>query len=78
MFQPVSRLLQPGVRFLRIPLPPVPTAFLAVRLPLPAALWAYPVPQVDAWPDETGCSIDRSLPGHAGPATVQYEAPGTT
>jgi hypothetical protein len=44
MFQPVSRPLQPGIRFLRIPLPTAPTAFLAVRLPLPAALWAYPVP----------------------------------
>ena len=44
MFQPVSRPLQPGVRFLRIPLPAAPTAFLAVRLPFPAALWAYPVP----------------------------------
>ena len=44
MFQPVSRPLQPGVHFFRIPLPTAPTAFLAVRLPLPAALWAYPVP----------------------------------
>jgi hypothetical protein len=44
MYQAVSRPLQPGVRFFRIPLPAVPTAFLAVRLPLPAALWAYPVP----------------------------------
>ncbi len=44
MSQPVSRPLQPGVRFLRIPLPTAPTAFLAVRLPLPAARWAYPVP----------------------------------
>lgn len=43
MFQPVSRPLQPGVRFLRLPLPTAPTAFLAVRLPLLAALWAYPV-----------------------------------
>ena len=44
MFQPVSRSLQPGVRFFRIPLPTAPTAFLMVRLPLPAALWACPVP----------------------------------
>ena len=44
MFQPVSRPLQPGVRFFRIPLPTAPTAFLMVRLPSPAALWAYPVP----------------------------------
>src|SRR5476649_848903 len=44
MFQPVSRPLQPGIRFLRTPLPTAPTAFLAVRLPSPAALWAYPVP----------------------------------
>lgn len=29
-------------------------------------------------PDETGCSISRSLPGHAELATVRYEAPGTT
>ncbi|MCT7066683.1 hypothetical protein [Salmonella enterica] len=46
MFQPVSRPLQPGVRFLRTPLPEAPTAFLAVRLPLLAALRAYPVPHV--------------------------------
>ncbi len=44
MLQPVSRLLQPGLCFLRLPLPTTPTAFLTVRLPLPAALWAYPVP----------------------------------
>lgn len=44
MFQPLSRPLQSGVRFFRIPLPTAPTAFLMVRLPLPAALWAYPVP----------------------------------
>jgi hypothetical protein len=44
MSQPVSRPLQPGIRFLRIPLPTAPTAFLAVRLPLLAGLWAYPVP----------------------------------
>jgi len=44
MLQPVSRPLQPGFRFLRSPLPTTPTAFLAVRLPFPAALWAYPVP----------------------------------
>lgn len=37
MSQPVSRPLQPGIRFLRIPLPTTPTAFLTVRLPLPAA-----------------------------------------
>jgi hypothetical protein len=40
----VSRPLQPSVRFLRAPLPTAPTAFLAVRLPLPAVRWAYPVP----------------------------------
>ncbi|MGF6813059.1 hypothetical protein OKW30_008276 [Paraburkholderia sp. Clong3] len=34
MFQPVSRPLQPGIRFLRIPLPAPPTARLAVRLPI--------------------------------------------
>ena len=44
MFQPVSRQLQPGFRFLRFPLPAAPTAFLTVRLPFPAALRAYPVP----------------------------------
>jgi len=44
MFQPVSRPLQAGLRFFRIPLPAAPTAFLAVRLPFPAALRAYPVP----------------------------------
>ncbi len=44
MSQPVSRPLQPGIRFLRIPLPTAPTAFLAVRLPLLATPWTYPVP----------------------------------
>ncbi|QCY09428.1 hypothetical protein ELQ88_00830 (plasmid) [Pseudomonas sp. MPC6] len=44
MFQPVSTPLQNGIRFLRVPIPAAPTAFLAVRLPLPAALRAYPVP----------------------------------
>ena len=44
MSQPVSRPLQASLRFLRIPIPTMPSAFLAVRLPLPAALWAYPVP----------------------------------
>ena len=29
------------------------------------------------WSDETGCSTNRSLPGHAGPATARYEASGT-
>ena len=43
MSQPVSRPLQTGIRFLRTPLPATPTAFLAVRLPLPAACRAYPV-----------------------------------
>lgn len=37
MLQPVSRPLQLGVRFLRIPLPTTSTTFLTVRLPLPAA-----------------------------------------
>jgi hypothetical protein len=27
--------------------------------------------------DETGCSINRSLPRHAGPVTARYEALGT-
>jgi hypothetical protein len=27
--------------------------------------------------DETGCSTNRSLPGHAGPVTARYEASGT-
>lgn len=44
MSQPVSRPLQTGVRFLRVPLPTALTAFLTVRLPLSAARWAYPVP----------------------------------
>ncbi|KRP85384.1 hypothetical protein TX25_28405 [Pseudomonas lactis] len=39
-----ARPLQAGLRFFRIPLPAAPTAFLAVRLPFPAALRAYPVP----------------------------------
>lgn len=33
MFQPLSGPLQPGVRFLRPPIPALPTAFLTVRLP---------------------------------------------
>jgi hypothetical protein len=28
-------------------------------------------------PEETGCSISRSLPGHAEPVTARYEALGT-
>ncbi len=28
-------------------------------------------------PDETGCSINRSLPRHAKPVTAWYEALGT-
>ena len=43
MFQPVSSPLQKGFRFFRVPLPAAPTTFLAVRLPLLAALRAYPV-----------------------------------
>lgn len=34
MSQLVSRRLQTGIRFLRTPVPTVPTAFLAVRLPI--------------------------------------------
>jgi|ERR1700674_608096 len=45
MLQSVSSPLQEGFRFFRNPLPAAPTAFLAVRLPSPAALRAYPVPQ---------------------------------
>ncbi|TXC86565.1 hypothetical protein FRZ40_02620 [Paraburkholderia azotifigens] len=33
MSQPLSGPLQPGIRFLRPPIPAPPTAFLAVRLP---------------------------------------------
>ncbi|HBP5770798.1 hypothetical protein EGJ64_22035 [Pseudomonas aeruginosa] len=33
MFQPLSRPLQPGVRFLCDPIPAPPTVFLAVHLP---------------------------------------------
>jgi len=44
MFQSVSSPLQESIRFFRIPIPAVHSAFLAVRLPLPAALRAYPVP----------------------------------
>jgi len=43
MSQPVSVRLQNGIRFLRVPLPAAPSAFLAVGLPLPAARRAYRV-----------------------------------
>ena len=43
--KPVSVPLQNGIRFLRLPLPTAPSVFLAVDLPLPAACWAYRVPQ---------------------------------
>lgn len=44
--QPLSIQLQNGVRFFLVPLPAAPTVFLAVHLPLPAALRAYPVPLI--------------------------------
>src|ERR1700676_396295 len=50
----VSTRLQGGVGFFRVPLPTVPTGFLAVPLPFPAALRAYPVP--------------REFPGSADPS----------
>jgi hypothetical protein len=31
----------------------------------------------EMWPDETGCSINRSLPRHAEPVTAWCEALGT-
>ena len=44
-FKPLSRPLQPGVRFLHHPLPAFPSAFLAIGLPTPwAEIRAYPVP----------------------------------
>ena len=44
MLPPVSSPLSGDFRFFHIPLPTVPMVFLAVHLPFPAALWAYPVP----------------------------------
>src|SRR3546814_2069696 len=41
--QPLSAPLQDGIRFLHIPLPAPPTAFLAVCLPRRAAIRAYRV-----------------------------------
>lgn len=46
IFQPLSPRLQGGVRFFLNPLPAVPTVFLAVHLPFPAVLQAYPVPRI--------------------------------
>src|SRR6185369_14526305 len=43
MYPPVSRPLQAGVRFFRIPLPTRPSVSLAVHLPFPATFWVYPV-----------------------------------
>ncbi len=44
MLQPVSAPLQDGIRFVRIPLPAAPSAFLAVSLPLLTARRVYHVP----------------------------------
>lgn len=44
--RPVSQSLQLGIRFFHIPIPALPTVFLTVHLPLPAAIRAYPVPHV--------------------------------
>jgi hypothetical protein len=41
MFQPLSTALHDGVRFLRTPLPAVPTASLAIRLPTLICGWTY-------------------------------------
>lgn len=46
MFQSVFTPLQGDLRFFHIPLPATPTVFLAVHLPITAALRAYPVPPV--------------------------------
>jgi hypothetical protein len=46
IFQSLSPRLQRGVRFFLNPLPAAPTVFLAVHLPFPAVLRAYPVPHV--------------------------------
>jgi hypothetical protein len=44
MFHLLSKPLQSGIRFLRHPLPALPTVFLAVDLPVRAAIRAYRVP----------------------------------
>jgi len=44
--QPLSIPLQNGLRFFLVPLPAAPTVSLAVNLPFPAALRAYPVPHL--------------------------------
>lgn len=83
MFQPVSRPLQPGVRFFRSPLPTAPTAFLMVRLPLPAALWAYPVPHKSPSGADPSSSpaADRpwrsSIQDHASPRTFWFKPVST-
>lgn len=40
-FKPLSTALHDGVRFLRTPLPAVPTAFLAIHLPTVICGWSY-------------------------------------
>jgi hypothetical protein len=41
MLQPLSTALHDGIRFLRTPLPAVPTASLAIRLPTKSCGWTY-------------------------------------
>jgi hypothetical protein len=71
-FKPLSRPLQPGVRFFHHPLPAFPTAPLAIGLPAPqlrtrAEIRAYPVPlqqqeQLRSCLSTGGAYIDVSLP----------------
>ena len=61
--------------FFRIPLPTAPTAFLAVRLPLPAALWAYPVPH--EFPSGADPPLRRRLIVHDGPVFKDHSSPRT-
>lgn len=73
--KPVSRPLQPGIRFLRIPLPTAPAAFLTVRLPLPAVLWAYPVPHESpsgADPSSSPAAVCPWWPSVQGPLLTAY------
>ena len=46
ILQPLSIPLQNGLRFFLVPLPAAPTVSLAVHLPFPATLRAYPVPHI--------------------------------
>src|SRR5208283_1630 len=75
IFKPVSHPLQEGFRFFPHPLPTEPSTFLAVRLPLPAALWVYPVPHES--PSGADPSSSPAVDIHDGPIFKDHSSPHT-